>query len=134
MVLDDLSDFLTSGGISTTKYKGFLPPTPDEALLLVATGGFSAVHAFSAVAGAAVEERPTVQITRRSPVPARAAIEMNVIYRMLDGMGDRSINGTRYFWVEAMQPPFPLGEDDSQRSLVVCNFRIHKAMSTSTST
>lgn len=134
MVLDDLIDITTSGGVTTTKYAGFMPETPDDALQFLETGGMGAVHAMSSVAGAAVEENPSVQIIRRSPSYRRARVEMNFIWRMLDGLGDRTINGTRYFWIEAMQSPFPLGQDESGRSLISCNFRISKALSTSTST
>lgn len=111
-----------------------MPPSPDEALQIVVTGAYAPVHAFSATAGAAVEERPSVQIIRRSPVLQRALVEMNVIWKLLDGAGDRSINGTRYLWIEAQQSPFPLGRDESNRSLVACNFSVAKAVSTATST
>jgi len=66
-VLSDLSDLLTSGGITTTIYQGFMPPTPVEAIQLVVSGGFEPVRAFASTAGEGiVVERPTVQIVRRS--------------------------------------------------------------------
>lgn len=133
-LLDDLADLLSSGGVTTTTYKGFLPELPDDALLLSETGGLPPVHAMSGSAGNAVEERPSVQVMRRSPVYNRARAEMNVIVKLLDGFGDRSINGTRYLWIAAKQSPFPLPTDASGRFLQVCNFDIAKALSTSTST
>lgn len=134
MLVNDLSDLLTSGGIATTIYTHYLPERPDDAIAINVTGGYQPVRAFSAVAGAAVEEQPTVQIIRRSPSQARAEAEMNVIFKMLDGFGDRSINGTRYLWIEAQQTPFPLPQDLTQRNYMVCNFRVCKALSTTTST
>lgn len=133
-LLDDLSDLLSSGGITTTIYKGFLAEQPDDAIALIETGGLPAVHAMNASAGNAVEERPTVQIIRRSPVYNRARAEMQFIWRMLDGFGDRNINGTRYMWIASRQMPFTLPEDESRRTMFVCNFDIAKAVSTSTST
>lgn len=133
-LLDDLADLLSSGGIATTTFKGFMPERPDEAILLVETGGFEPIRAMSPIAGAAVEERPTVQIMRRSVTFQKAVAEMNVIWRMLDGFGDRSINGTPYKWIAAQQSPFPLPEDASGRKLRVCNFLVCKGVSTGTST
>lgn len=133
-VLDDLADLLSSGGVTTTIYQGFLPEQPDDALVLIETGGMPAVHAFSPTAGNAVAERPSVQIIRRSPVYNRARAEMQYIWRMLDGFGDRSINGTRYMWIASRHMPFALPEDETRRTLIACNFDISKAVSTSTST
>lgn len=131
LVLNDLYDFLTSGGITTTIYKGFMPGSPDEAIQMVETGGFGSVYAF----GRVVEERPSVQIIRRSPVADRARAEMNVIKNMLDGFGDRTINGTHYKWVMALQPPFPLGRDDTNvRELIAMNVSLARAVTTATST
>mgnify|MGYP001576753400 FL=1 len=133
-VAPDLADYLTTGGITTTKFGALMPPTPDDAIQIIETGGMPPVHAFSSVAGAAVEERPHVQIVRRSMVYARARAEMNVIWRMLDGAGDMTINGTRYKWIESLQSPFSIGRDETQRELIACNFRVCKALTTSTST
>lgn len=133
-VLDDLSDMLSSGGVTTTIYKGFMPERPDDALQLVETGGFGAVHAMSTGPGNAKTERQTVQIVRRSTVYNRARAEMQVIFRLLDGEGDRTIGGTRYYWIEALQPPFALPRDESQRDLIAMNVLIHKAVTTATST
>lgn len=133
-LLDDIESLLSSGGITTTLYKGRMPELPDDAIQLLETGGLPAVHAMSGSAGNAVEERPTVQIVRRSAVYNRAKAEMNVIWKMLDGFGDRSINGTPYKWIEARQSPFPLPEDASKRTSFACNFIVCKAVSTGTST
>lgn len=145
MVMDDIADLLSSGGIATTIYRGFMPEQPAEAIQVLVTGGMAPIRRMSGTAGASavsasaasghtVVEQPTVQIVRRSASLERAMVEMNVIWRMLDGNGDRSINGTRYQWIGAMQQPFPAGRDQSNRSLVSCNFLIAKAVSTATST
>ena len=141
-ILDDLKDLLSSGGVTTTLYREFMPPSPDDAILLRETGGYPAHRAMPGNAargggvgsGQIVVERVTVQITRRSPSAQRAIAEMNYIYRFLDGAGDRDINGTRYNHIMALQPPFPLPADESGRSLRVLNFLVEKALSTSTST
>ncbi|OHD24748.1 MAG: hypothetical protein A2Y38_06010 [Spirochaetes bacterium GWB1_59_5] len=134
MVLDDLADYISSGGVATTTYRGWMPEKPDEAIQLVETGGMAPVPQMSGTTGVVVEERPSVQVVRRSPSYQRARVEMNVIFGLLQGLGGRTINGTDYKWVEAIQSPFVLGQDESGRTLMACNFRVFKALSTSTST
>lgn len=133
-LLDDIDDLLTTGGVTTTIYRGYMPPSPDEAVQIIETGGLAPIHAMSGGPGNAVVERPTFQVIRRSPAYARARAEMNVIWKLLDGHGDVTVNGTRYQWIEARQSPFPLGQDESGRWLLACNFLAAKALSTSTST
>lgn len=133
-ILDDISDLLTTGGIATTIYCGFMPEKVDEAIQIVSTGGYPPVRAMSGEPGNAKEERPTIQIIRRSMTLQRCVAEMNAIWKLLDGFGDRSINGTPYKWIEAMQSPFPLGRDATNRTEYACNFIVCKALSTSTST
>ena len=111
-----------------------MPEKPDEAIQLVETGGMAPVPQMSSATGVVVEERPSVQVIRRSPSYQRARVEMGVIFGLLQGLGGRTINGTAYKWVEAMQSPFALGQDESGRTLIACNFRVFKALSTSTST
>ena len=133
MLLDDLADLLSSGGITTTAYRGFMPEQPDDAIQLIETGGMAPLRAMAGSAGTALE-RPGVQIVRRSPSYERARVEMQVIWRMLDGLGDRTLNGTRYLWFAASQQPFPLGRDDSNRTLIAMNVGVVKDPSTATST
>jgi hypothetical protein len=120
--------------VSGTIYRGFMPEKPDESWQVVETGGLGPVHAMSAVAGAAVEEVAGVQLVRRSATYQKARADMNVAWKTLDGAGDRTINGTRYLWIEATQSPFALGRDETSRPLMACNFLVCKALSTSTST
>lgn len=129
-VVDDLADLLSSGGITTTIFRGFMPESPDEALQVVETGAYPPVYAF----GTVVEERPSVQVMRRSLVANRARAELQFINRMLDALGDRSINGTQYKWISVLQPPTPLPRDESNRELFVINLAIAKAVTTATST
>jgi hypothetical protein len=134
LVLDDIGDLVSTGGVSTTQYLGFLPERPDEALGFFESGGLGPVHAMAGGPGLAVEEAAGIQVIRRSASYRRARVEMAVIFRLLDGFGDRVLDGTRYSWIEAVQSPFSLGQDESGRSMVACNFLVWKALTTSTST
>lgn len=139
--VDDLRDLLTSSaGVTTTIYRESMAPSPDDAILIRETGGFPPIRAMRSSAragglggGLTVLERRTVQITRRSPSAQRAQAETEFLYNFLDGRS-RTINGTRYALITAMQPPFPLPQDESGRSLRVVNILCEKEPSTSTST
>ena len=47
MLLDDISDLLSTGGVTTTIYKGFMPEQPSDAFVLTETGGQGPIHAMS---------------------------------------------------------------------------------------
>lgn len=139
--VDDLRDLLTSSaGVTTTIYRESMAPSPDDAILIRETGGFPPVRAMRSSTragglggGLTVFERRTVQITRRSPSAQRAMAEMEYIYNFLDGRS-RTINGTRYALITAMQSPFPLPQDENGRAQRVVNILCEKEPSTSTST
>ena len=122
---DDIADFLSSGGITTTIYRGFLPQLPSDAVQIVETGGLAPVPKMGG-AGGAVTERPAFQVVRRSESVATARTEMNTIWKLLHWAGDRNINGVRYLLIEARQSPFALPKDESNRALYAANFLVHK--------
>lgn len=136
MLLDDIADLLSTGGISGTVYKGWMPDAGTTAVAVYETGGQRSVHAMGAEPGQAVVERPRVQVVTRAAgddyQTARNAA--NNAFRLLDGVRERTINGTRYLWICAVQSPFLMGRDANQRVLIAANFDVMKVLSTSTST
>jgi hypothetical protein len=129
MLLDDIADLLTTGAISTTIYKGYMPEQPDDAFSVVETGGLGAVHAMSTGPGNALLEVPGFQLVRRSSSYQTARSGMQDAFDLLDGLSERTINSTRYSYVVAQQSPFSLGRDESQRSRIVLNFLAYKTLS-----
>lgn len=139
MILDDLVDYLSSGGIGTpgtTMFRGFLPDSPDEALALYETGGQAPVHAMTpgptvGGAGVAVIEQPRVQVVCRAPSydydTARATAHS--VFKLLDGMPARTINTTEYLWAAAVQSPFLMGRDQAGRVLIATNYDVAKRVS-----
>ncbi len=134
MLTDDIKTLLSDGGITETIYRGFMPERGDDVFQILETGGLEPIRAMSGVPGNAVEEAAGFQLTRRSPSYDRARIGMNAAFKLLDGEGDKTINGVSYKWIAARQSPFALGRDESDRTLITCNFLAYKALSTSTST
>lgn len=129
----DLRDYLASGQ-GETVIAGRLPTDPPRAIGVRETGGMPSSHTMSSGPGQAVMEWPTVQVfSRAATYQASAQIAQNV-HGLLDGLRARIINGTWYHWVEAMQQPFFLEDDENGRPIFACNYLIAKARSTSTST
>jgi hypothetical protein len=130
MLLDDISDLLTTGGVTTSIFKSFLPEQPDNALVLTETAGQGPIHAMSTGPGNAQLEIAGLQVIRRSTSYQTARLEMQTVMDLLDGLTERTINSTRYSYVEARQVPFSMGRDESERSLVSVNFLAYKTRST----
>ena len=128
MLLDDISDLLTTGGITTQIYKSVMPEQPNDAILITETGGRAAVHAMSSGPGNALLEQPGFQVIRRSQSYETARTEMRTVFQLLDGLSERTINSVRYSYVEAQQSPFPIGRDDALRSLIAVNFLAYKTL------
>ena len=130
MLLDDISDLLTTGSITATIYKGFMPEQPDEAFILSETAGRGPIHAMAGGPGQAQLEVAGLQVIRRSASYQTARDDMQNVMDLLDGLTERTINSTRYSYVEATQTPFGMMRDESQRSMVAVNFLAYKDLST----
>lgn len=136
MILNDVGDYLSTGGIGLTTgtnlWLGKMPDLPAISTALYETGGISAVHAFASASGQAVVERPRFQVVVRHTDYASGRQLIHNIWKRLDGAGDFTINSTRYLWIEAVQSPFFLKFDDNNRVLFAVNFDCHKALTAST--
>jgi hypothetical protein len=130
MLLDDIDDLLSTGGVTTTIYRADMPEQPSEAFLLTETGGQGPIHAMASGPGEASMEVAGLQVIRRSPSYQTARSDMQTVMNLLDGLTERTINATRYSYVSATQSPMSLGRDKSNRSLLSVNFTIWKDLST----
>lgn len=135
MLLDDMCDLLSSGGTTgdgTALFAGMMLDKPDAAVCVYETGGTMPYRAMRGAPGLTVAERPRIQVVARGAVLdyKTPRLKLNDIFKLLDGLGDRSINGTRYLWVAAVQSPFPMGKDENSRPLIAVNFEIVKELST----
>jgi hypothetical protein len=95
MLLDDISDLLTTGSISTQIYKAFMPEQPDDAFVLTETGGQGPIHAMAGSPGQASLEIAGLQVLRRSASYETARTGMQSVMNLLDGLSERTINSTR---------------------------------------
>jgi hypothetical protein len=130
VLLDDISDLLSTGGVTTTIYKGFMPEQPNDAFILTETAGLGPIHAMSTGPGQAKLEVAGLQVIRRSQSYSTARSGMQSVMDLLDGLTERTINATRYSYVSAQQVPFSLGRDDAERTMLSVNFLAWKDLST----
>jgi hypothetical protein len=126
MVLDDMADYLSSGGMGTV-YKDFLPPTPDTVTTVHTTLGNMPTFTMN---GPAVLQEPRVQVQCRSMSLESAHANARSAYELLCGLKNRTINGVLYHWVKASYEPVLIGKDQNARFTVACNYDIKKDRST----
>lgn len=141
MMLDEMAKYIaansTAGVVNTSIFKGHLPSTPDTAIVLFEDAGSGQQSVLGALSAPAWEN-PHLQIICRSTDYRVARRRSETIYRLLDGVvgvrmypnSTATDTGALYLRVEPLQVPFGLGEDDNGRSLVSCNYRVMKGLST----
>lgn len=137
MLLDDIADYISSGGVGTVGstaswgiFKGIRPDFPDKCVAVYEYGGAFSLHAMSSGPGRAVAERPRVQVVIRTNNYSTGRTKANEVFRLLDGLRERAINGVTYKWAAAIQSPFLLGRDENDRALIAANYEVWKAIST----
>ena len=90
MLLDDIGDYLSSGGIGTvglTVFKSLLPDSPDACVAIFETGGFPSLHTMSASSPAA--ENPTFQVVCRAGNYEEARLLAKDVDILLNGVRNR---------------------------------------------
>lgn len=132
MILDDIADYLSSGGIGTAGtdiFKGLFPSeAPDACVAIYEAGGMEPVKTMAAGPNTSVVERPHVEVVCRAGAfdYATARTKAHAVFKLLDGLPTRTINGTLYEWASAVQSPFPLGRDQNDRPRIACIYRVVK--------
>lgn len=135
MLLDDVGDYLSSGGLGTVGtdiFKGWMPDAPPAAIAIYETGGRAPDHSMASTAGAAVAvEWPRVQVVCRADSfdYDAARTKAHSVFKLLDGLPPRAINGVSYLWGAAVQSPFLLDRDADGRVSIACNYDIAKRQS-----
>jgi hypothetical protein len=94
VLIDDIADLLTTGGLTTTIFKGGMFGEADPTIAIIPTGGQESVHTNQAGSGLAAIERPRVQIVTRSLNPQTAMVKAQAAFKLLDGLRERQSNGT----------------------------------------
>ncbi len=137
MLLDDIGDLLSTGGIGTVGstadygiYLGVMPNSPDKVVSINETGGVAPYRKMTATAGEVVAERPRVQVIVRTTLYTSGRQKANDAWKLLESLPERTINSTRYLYAESVQSPFLIGRDENDRVMIGFNVDIVKALST----
>jgi hypothetical protein len=113
----------------TNLFGGTLPAGPNFAVAMYEPSGAGPVEVMGP--GLPAEDNPRLQVVVRSEpnnyVQARSVAWS--IWRILAGVVDETINGTRYLRIAAVHSPSFLTRDDNERVLFVCNFEVLKDLS-----
>lgn len=127
MLLDDISDLLASGGISTAiLFKSQLPDNVETAIAIYETGGEAPIRSFQMTVGSVMAEQPRIQVLSRSTSYQTARNNIHTAWKLLENVANKSINGVRYLRIAAVQSPFMLERDQNDRPVLACNFEIVK--------
>lgn len=134
MILEDLSDYLTTEGVATQGVDLFIgdrvPDVPNELIFLRVTDGPPSVQSFGQSVGGAAIDQPRVQVDVRSTTYSLADTLLRTVRNTFDRLGNVTINSTYYYSISALQgEPLPLGVDEQRRHILVMNFQVRKARS-----
>ena len=133
MLVNDIADILSTGGLGTVGtniWIGAQFGSADPSFAVIPTGGMASVHTMQSGPGMAAIEQPRVQIVVRSANEQTAMRKAQQAFKLLDGFRERTVNGVRYMWMEAVQPPFALERDENNRYHMTFNVDIKRGPST----
>jgi len=132
VLLDALAAHIAANGhgvVGTDLFKSQIPDSPDFAIGLFEYPGLPSTKAFGTTV---LIENARFQVMVRSSRPGTANAyvtarnKAEAIYVLLDGAGKLTLSGKVYYYIEALGPPSPLGEDDNKRQLITCNYAVNK--------
>ena len=123
-IVDGDSSFSLS--IGTNLFVGVMPKEPEGLLVLFQDAPSEPPEAL--LDSSTNYERPAVQMMVRSAVGGYVAAQVLAgdLKRSLHNLSDVTISTTRYIGIWATSEPFPIGQDERERTLFVVNFRIHR--------
>jgi hypothetical protein len=133
--LDDVATIITTattgftvGGVSGNLGKQQMDDTqPSTMVGLFRTAGPGPAYTFSTGTQTATAfEAINLQVMSRSTSYVTAENNANLVYSVLSGAGEQTVNGLRYRRVTALQAPYGIGHDDNDRYLVVCNYTVER--------
>jgi hypothetical protein len=127
---DDMLDLLTTGGIAASIFLGEPPEKPDACLAIAPTAGLGPQRTFSGTPGNAAVEHRRFQLRARGLTYASADAAMAAAYAVLSGVGERTLNFRRYYFVTPVSTPAYLGLDVANRPEFSANFDVWRAEST----
>jgi len=128
-LLDDLGAHLQTQGVGTLAtdlFVGDMPPSPAAAGTVYETPGSPPLDV-GGVAGDPAVQRPRVQVVCRAVTYQAARSKARDAYDALHAVANQNVNGVYYERVAALQEPFLLRRDESERVLVAFNCEVWRS-------
>lgn len=101
---------------------------PDTVTVLYETAGLPPVHAFSTGSGVnRLFERPTLEVMCRSTSYQTARANAFTVFTLLDGLNAQTLSSVSYRSIAAVQSPFPLFRDQSDRWVFTATYDVEKS-------
>jgi len=118
----DIAAYLATKGYGTvgsTIFVNFLPPTPDNCIIVSGYAGGAPMRTHDTSGN----EAPSVQIRVRNTSTATARSKIQQIYNTLDGITNTTLSSTFYLGIESINSgPIPMGKDENGRQEYSWNF------------
>lgn len=136
MILDDVADYLSSGGVGTrgtTLFTGALPVlAPDRAIAVSVVGGQASFHTMNASPGnPQIIEQPQIRISCRGSIEGYQGARQDAenAFHLLNGLRPRVINSVDYLWAVARSQPFLQHIDSNLRPAIGFDVDVMKKLS-----
>ena len=124
MIVSDLASYLTTAGEPWPVYFDE-PNDPDNLVVLSEYAGRAPLATHE---DALAVERPQVQVLYRSLDMELCRARIEFAYRLLGRVSNQVLGTTFYQQLRAVQAPFALGRDDSDRARYVFNLAVDKSL------
>lgn len=126
MLLPEIGAYLAAnsiGTVGTTIFYGQMPETPDDCVTLFEYAGEPPEDTHDAQH----YEKPGLQVLVRDTSYSDARTKIASISALLHTLANTSLTGTKYLYIRAVQSPFVLERDSSNRVVMAQNFIVTKA-------
>jgi len=130
-LLDDIEAWLVSqnvvnGSTGWTLYKSFMPPDPDQVVVLFETPGGEVGIIRDASNGEKPFDMPGLQVRLRGAVNGYSALQAqaDVIFNALHQNEPPKISGENYVYIYLKNGNLPMGKDSSNRDEISQNYSI----------
>lgn len=131
---EDIAVYIASKGHGTLGTNIFVNKAPDgggvpdDIVSIHEYFGEPSDHAMAPGAGAAIMEHPGIQVRVRWRDLQAGQTKIYNVYKELDALKD-TLNGTNYYYIQAVGPPMPIQHDERDRVIYIANFIVSKSMS-----
>lgn len=122
MLLDDIAAYLEAGGagvLGIDLFEGCLPDQPDACIAVYEYEGEQPERGAGVVL-----LRPRIQVIVRDKSYENCRAKAENVRKILDGVHDTTLGGTRCVMIRALGGPELLRRDENERAEMVLNFEV----------